>query len=287
MVLAAIFSRVGKAVSAKYISNPIFVVGPSRSGTSVLLQALGKHPKILSSPGEAPFLTSIGGAVASFELNHNKRYYEQSLICTKSHLYEQLKKLAIETTNGEHYGLKNYVNTCLSRRQLVRATHWSAKTFPTQRGADALKLLFPGASFVYIVRNGLEVVQSMTKHGGFRGNAFYENCRTWGQSIETFGYLVDYDTAYTVRHEDLIEAPDILFERLFEFLDLLPNPHPAAFVKNTVVHPLDRQTEQKTSAKHEFRERPPPYATWTAEQRKTFVENCGAAMEKLGYEIPF
>jgi hypothetical protein len=276
----------GKAASSSYINNPVFVVGASRSGTSVLLQALGHHSNIISCPGEAPFLTSIGGAVAQFEFAEGKDYYNASLSCSKNYLYEALRKLALETSSGEHYGLKHYAKYCLSRRRPKRPRYWSAKTFPTHRGADALCALFPGARFVYIVRNGLEVVQSMSKYSGFRGQDFADHCRAWATSVDTFGYLADYPKAIATRHKELLNEPEFMFRRVFNFMNLQDERNATEFVQSTVVHPLDRKTEQRQEAKREFEERPAPYAEWTTEQKKIFLDICSAPMERSGYQIP-
>ena len=75
-------NALGKAASASYPDNPIFVVGAGRSDASSLLQAVGKHPKIISSPGETPFLTSIGGPVGEFELADSKHDCSQSPTCS-------------------------------------------------------------------------------------------------------------------------------------------------------------------------------------------------------------
>lgn len=277
----------GRLLSASYRDRPIFVVGASRSGTSVLLQALGRHPKILSAPGEAPFLTSIGGAVFSFEFSDNLEYYNHSLVCAKPYLFAQLKRLALETATGEHYGLKTWVKTCLSRRTLLRPRYWAAKTFPSQRGADSLRQLYPEAQFVYIFRNGLEVVRSMTKFDGFRDQEFAQNCRAWAYSMEKYGYLLDYPAALAFRHEDLRNDACGLFERLFGFLDLPMDAGVVDFVQNTVVHPLDKRTQEHADAREEFARRRPPYEAWSDDQKAQFIDLCQEAMGRAGYDIPF
>jgi len=55
----------GRVASARFIKSPIFIVGGSRSGTIVLLKAMGRHVRILSTPSEDPFVTDVGGMVHS------------------------------------------------------------------------------------------------------------------------------------------------------------------------------------------------------------------------------
>ena len=51
----------------KFVERPIFVIGTGRSGTSILLQAMGAHPLIFAARGEAPLISFTGDFMASFE----------------------------------------------------------------------------------------------------------------------------------------------------------------------------------------------------------------------------
>lgn len=282
-----LLNALGRILSASFIDRPVFVVGCSRSGTSVLLQALGQHRSLISAPGEAPFLTSVGGAVALFEISDSREYYNRSLNVSKPYLFNELKRLALEVAAGEDYGIRTFAKTCLARRSLIRPRRWCAKTFPTKLVADALRSLYPEARFVYIVRNGLEVVQSMTKYEGFRQRDFERHCQTWAASMSKFEYLLDYPGAIALRHEQLRTDAEAVFNRLIKALGLMPDRRVVDFVKSTVVHPLDQRTESHTDASSEFAKRAAPYETWNDEQRRLFVEVCRVEMDKAGYEIPF
>lgn len=108
----------GKLLSTNFISRPIFIVGDGRSGTSVLLQALGQHSEILSIPGESPLITSIGGTVALFEYDseHTMKYYEKSLPYSKEIFYEELRRLCFELVAGKYYGYKFSLKNLYSLR---------------------------------------------------------------------------------------------------------------------------------------------------------------------------
>ena len=90
-----------------------------------------------------------------------------------------------------------------------------------------------------------------------------------------------------MRHEELRQSPQELFERVFDFLRLPLDQAVVDFVRNTVVHPLDEKTREHADARDEFARRPPPYAIWSEQQKAEFVENCRPSMQRLGYEIPF
>ena len=101
---SVIKSWIGKSLSSRVFNNPVFIVGAGRSGTTVLLKALGQHQLILAMQGEAPFITSVGGSVYLFEYADSKEYYLKSLRVSKKYLYGTLKRMAYEVAAGEYYG---------------------------------------------------------------------------------------------------------------------------------------------------------------------------------------
>lgn len=278
----------GNIFIKRLFDNPIFVVGAARSGTSVLLQALGKHPLILSMHGEAPFITNMGRASYLFEYADNKNYYVDSLKVPKDYLYDSLRRIAFEVSFGKHFGLRGMVKGILKEHiPILRRRYWCAKTFPDYDAAKGLEKLYHRVKFVYIIRNGCDVVQSMSKFSGFRHQEFEKNCRDWVRAAEKFNYLQDFEHAVMVSHEQLVEDPEELFQNIFSFLGIDYHKNSFEYVKNTHVHPLDKPTQHNTSAQNALRARKPAYEDWTSEQREMFKSICGNTMTQLGYEIPF
>jgi hypothetical protein len=278
----------GKILTRNCFHNPIFIIGASRSGTSVLLQALGKHPKILSMSGEAPFITSMGGAVHLFEFAENRDFYLQSIKVTKDYLYNSFRRLSFEVAAGNNYGLKMIVKDILcGDLSLLWKRYWCAKTFPDYAVSKSLMQLYPKGKFVYIVRNGCSVVQSMTKFSGFREQSFEKNCRSWAESVEKYRYLLTLESAIVARHEQLVEDPKEIFQKIFSFIGAGYNEKPADFIKTVLVHPLDSSTKTGVDVKNVLNARKPPYENWSSEHRDLFKNICGNGMRALGYEIPF
>lgn len=48
--------RLYRTLNWRYYHRPVFVIGTGRSGTTVLLEALGAHPNLLAAWGEAPLI---------------------------------------------------------------------------------------------------------------------------------------------------------------------------------------------------------------------------------------
>jgi len=278
----------GRILAGHFFHNPVFVVGASRSGTSVLLQALGKHPLILSMDGEAPFITSMGGASYLFESAVNREYYINSIKVTQDYLYSSLRRIAFEATFGRHYGLKTTAKAVLrDRGSFLAVRYWCAKTFPDDVVYKGLIGLYRNAKFIYIVRNGCDAVQSMTKYSGFRHQDFEKNCRAWARSAQNFDYLRNCGAAVMVRHEHLVENPETVFRSIFSFLGIDYHGNSTNYIRNTLVHPLDKPTQAKVNVKDALQNRKPSYKEWTGEQRELFKDICGETMQRLEYEIPF
>ena len=282
------FNPVARILVKRCFHNPIFIVGTGRSGTSVLLQALGKHPEILAMPGEAPLLTTFGSIGYLFEEAEEKNYYNASLRMPKDRLYEKLQQMCFEIAGGDNYAIKTIIASFKDGEGWPwKKKFWCCKTFPPQIIANGLRQLFPAAKFVYILRNGLDVVQSMTKFHGFHDREFITHCASWNGSIDTYRYLLACDVAIVVRHEELVAQPAEVFEKIFNLLGIETHANSVKFVRTTLVHPLDMPNTQVSSAGKVLLARDPPYSKWSSEQKDVFKNICGEAMHEAGYEIPF
>lgn len=282
-----ILDSVGKSLCLPFYSRPIFVVGSGRSGTSVLLQALGQHPSIVAAPGEAPLLTYLSACVRPFEFGSEKEFFLTSTQSPTNYLYEGLRKLSLEGCFGPYFGLSRIAKARFGKNAKWRPTHWAAKTFPAEQGYESLRVLFPDARFVFIVRNGIEVVHSMTKFHGFSDRQFEEQCRAWVKSYESFRYLIGKSDAIFVRHENFVSDGAQVIRQLLRFLKLAENAKPIDFINGTVVHPLNEKTKQGTDAKQQLANRANAYEQWSDEQRSSFHRICGTTMQELGYPVPF
>lgn len=281
-------NALGRLLSSPFYENPILVVGTGRSGTSVLLQALGKHPHIYPLLGEAPFLTSIGGSAFLFEGSNNAAYYLDSLKVSKSYLFDQLRRMGFETAAGEQYGVRGLAKGLLgaSASPLGRR-YWCAKTFPSERVTAGLTALYPNIRFIYIARNGCDVVHSRTKFKGFTHQSFRQHCINWAEGVEKYRHLTKLPQSIFVTQESLQRDPIDLFARILDFLRIADHPGPADYAQTTVVHPLDKSTQQGTNAQAALSLREHGYSQWNDDQKTIFREVCSVGMEELGYEIPF
>lgn len=279
---------IGKRMARHIIDSPIFVVGANRSGTSVLLQALGTHPRVRATTGEAPLMATMATIVDCIEHSEFRDYYVDNLRTPREYLYAHLRKLCFEYVVGPHYGLDGMIQRARRRDiSFLKERNWCAKIFPEEEASRGLRGLFGGAKFLYIVRNGIEVVHSRTKFAGFKALDFEAQCRAWASSFRSFDHLARTPDALQVRHEELVADSEGLMRRVLAFLELGYDPRPATLVRSTLLIPLDQPTAAGVDAKAILESRQPAFESWTPEQRAIFKATAGEAMAHAGYEIPF
>ncbi|MFA5242694.1 MAG: sulfotransferase [Sulfuricella sp.] len=284
-------SIIGRFLSSIIIKNPIFIVGGSRSGTSVLVQALGKHKLIYSFKGEDPFITDIGGMVYNLEYASEREinYYKNSLRVSHSYIYDNLRRLSYESAFGKNYGLMRMLKDMVHREfNPVAKKFWCAKTFPNENVAKGLVKIYPSAKFILIHRNGINVVHSRTQFPGFRDLDFRSQCEEWAHSENHFAYLFEHESAIVIKHEDLIEDPHAVFQKICKHLGIEYDPRTAKFTSTHQVHPLATVgTSENVDVKEVMSQRGSVYESWSIEQRQIFREVCSEAMDRMGYVIPF
>lgn len=284
-----------RVLNWRYYHRPVFVVGTGRSGTTVLLEALGAHPNLLAAWGEAPLIRDYGRLAREFAADDtNGEYLRATNRLSERRYLSTLRRLAFETTFGRDGGL--YMRSRATAERLVKyrrsplrpstISHWCAKTFPDAASFEGLMTLYPQARFLWIVRNGLDVVHSRTRFKGFRSMGFASQCQTWANSIETYSWVAETDRALELRHEDLVSDPVAFFKRVHDFIGVRQHPGPAKFSRSTLIHPLDQKTQPAADVKDALEKREAGWMEWSEEQMHAFREICGQAMESLGYPMP-
>lgn len=285
------FDWLGRFASTRFIKRPIFIVGGSRSGTIVLLKAMGRHTQILATPSEDPFITDVGGMVHSLEFcsEVEKQYYQETLRISTDYLYETLRRLALESALGPAYGLKQLIKLAvIEKANPLAKRYWCTKTFPGKNVAQGLMRLYSDARFIWILRNGMSVVHSRCQFPAFRDLPFAEHCQHWAGTIERFSYLREMPQAVVVHQEELVDNPDSVFRRIFEAFNIDYDPKPTEYALTHHVHPLgDESTTTGIDIKKTLSERPPAYQDWSQEQTAMFKAICGDAMQLAGYKIEF
>jgi hypothetical protein len=282
---------VGRFLSSHFAANPIFVVGGSRSGTIVLLKAIGQHPLILSSPSENPFVMDVARLANELATadERDTYYYQRSLRLSQEQIFDSLRRLIFETSFGPHQGARHLLAQLVTERvNVFRKRYWCTKTFPSETTAQGIQALYPKTHFVWILRNGIDVVHSRTKFPEFRDLPFAEHCDHWRSSIQRFAFLRRSTAATVVHQEDLTENPEAVFRRIFSGIGVPYHVASTDFALNNHVHPLaNLDTKKGVNVKEVLAQRRPAYESWSESQRLAFKEICGESMEVAGYAMPY
>lgn len=262
-----------------FMDRPIFIIGFGRSGTSVLLEALGQHSEVISSGLESVIMSDVANVLGRhFGEQKKKMHFVSNLNCSLDDLEERLRVTMFHSVMGRVFG-----------GQIIRkgkqVCRWATKTYPTFEGYRYISRLFPNARFIYIYRNGADVVRSMSKFHGLRELSFKKRCSRWAEGIEQYSYCFEkkHENILTVQYEELLTNSYAFFSKIFSFVSILPDYRPRSFVKSRLIHSLDEETKDVSDATKHVLNRTPVFLEWTTEEKRIFEKICGEHMERLGY----
>jgi hypothetical protein len=269
------------------IDRPVFVVSCGRSGSTAMRKSLDAHPQIVMG-AEAPFVHRYAGLAADYAYAENASYFQGAIRVSEQELRDALRYQLYRSVFGPNMGFAYSWRARGAENHVAsgQVRYWGAKAFPDGHEYRGLRWLYAEPRFVYIYRNGIDVVHSMSKKYNFKRFSFRERCERWAERVETYDYLRRAEGAVAVRFEEFVEDNEAVFDEVLRALDLPPSAAPARFASSNVMHPLGAPDEQG-SAKEVLERRPPAYASWTDEERAVFVEVCGEGMRTFDYPIPF
>jgi hypothetical protein len=253
---------VGAAIPAA--DSPVFIVGAPRSGTSVSGWSLGQHSQMFASH-EVDFLIELYGD------GHLLKAYEKS-IRPDGWLGQMEMDLC---SFSSHWGR--------SALEMIRAGsqqgRWVDATPRHSLALYELSLLFPGAQFVHLVRNGKNAVNSMVNSGFPVPSArhFHLACFNWrryNQRIDAFAARFE-QRVYRVSYEDLyVERDEKVWDGLLEFLGLPVERACMDFSLTNRINSSFSESAPTPSA---------PDADWGPWRRAVFHSIAGPAMQRYGY----
>ena len=266
-----------RAVASKDLRRDnVFVVGCQRSGTSVVWAALTAHPDLAPlrgydpetgyDPKELYYFRNLFGARASFESpmygwDVDDRYLARMVEATIRHCVEE---------HGSRTG--RFVNA---------------------HPGDGLHLAemseaMPEARFVYVLRHAEEVVWSAV-HAPWADPArtrdpenLRQVARHWCQHADVAQRVVDGefgDAVLLARHEDLLEAPEEWAERLAAHAGVDYVPEMGAQLGGPTFNSSFKNQVSPAALAMDSR-RAISRASYF---RRIVYQECGAAMEALGY----
>jgi hypothetical protein len=210
--------------------EPVFVVGMNGSGTTMLLDCLGRHPALYAFPKETRLIPYLMARESS--------YGDLSVDASYQALWDDVRGLAVfrQVNGNEPVPLpadwrdrpRSLSSVLDSIFRYFAAHHgksrWCEKTPQHVQHLIALARQFPHAKFVHVIRDGRDCAVSFHRRWKrtpqltvFRWKKVVQMGRAQGESLGAARYL-------EVRYEDLTEKPEIALRRICEFLSLPFDP---------------------------------------------------------------
>jgi hypothetical protein len=218
------------AVSA--IEGRVFVVGCSRSGTTLLQSFLAAHPAVLSFPETAVFGRLLrGDAEAEGALNtaHQRTRLAYRRVCK---LLDRLGRreledlLPIRSKSAEELA-RGFI-AVLDRLALDRGKAWWVEKTPENiRYVPDIGRLVPGARFINILRDGRETVASLYGLAVEYPDKFWTKfldldlaIEHWNVSLRHTRELVGVPEVMLVRYERLLAETEAVLREICAFTGL-------------------------------------------------------------------
>lgn len=259
--------------------KPIFVSGIGRSGTSAVLASLAGHKSIHQHPrvGEAPFVTSFLNFLVDYEdrspgAEYNKKNYR---------LTEAERKAAIAD-----FLILNQCGQALSNEKEEK--YWIAKTSLLEYSFDKAVEIFDEVRCVYIMRNGIEVINSARKFDGFKSLGFDEHCRRWLDNIKFCRYLHDRELCSVIKHDQLVKFPEATYKKVFEDIGIPFDEVPANWISSNIFNSSFDSTAKDVSTSSVFDNRVvDAWREWSEKEKTEFIEKCDPIMREFGFVRPY
>lgn len=262
----------------------VLVSGQARSGTTILTKAIAAHPQVLSNGKENNWLRDLAGFAQETFGNESR---VKQLAVSQSQFLDNFRGAAYQSLFPElaEYSAEN-TNPLENIKALSTFSSLREDTF------DMVPQLLPNVFLVNIVRNGIEVVSSRMSHQHIgKGRDFRTHCIAWAHGLHVVKWAESNDAIadrfFLVRHHDLLVAETCrdVFGKLQQRLGLDDSDACHDFVQQNFVS-RNKGSASPQSAEGN-RERQLAWQQWDQQQRDQFEEVCGAAMEHLGYPIPW
>jgi hypothetical protein len=267
--------------------HPVFVVGSPRSGTSILPWSLARHSAFWTSRESDLLFNLFGRRFPGEHRPHLEEVFHQTRDRPEG---TWLKENRVELPELLAY-LGLGLNALFTSRSHPR--RWVDQAPVNTLMLDSLSLLFPGALFLHILRDGRRVVHSMLhfvnrlpagmreamiEHGTFPNWAAgaTEAARNWRFFVQT---ARDFEARHperclTVVNEELSANPQEGFRRILAFLGAPYEDAPAEYFRT---HRINSSFEGTAQPGKE------PWIDWPQEQRAAFCDKAGALLVQLGF----
>lgn len=246
-------------VKLEALSHPFFVVGPLRSGTTLLRLLIAHHPDV-NCFGE------FEGAVSQAKGNQWPELQEYYQFVSNDRQTQEYK-FTIDPALGYEDLVHSFLEQQYSRnpKPLIGASIHSRM--------DLLPRLWPNAKYIHLLRDPRDVARSCIGMG-WVGNV-YEGAKYWVEPEQHWDALVRQvpsEQCLTVRYEELVSDPERELARVCQFLGIEYSP------KMQEIEGSTSYSRPNAKFAEQWREK------LSSKEIRWVEERCGDLMVKRGYE---
>ena len=215
------------SIKSRSENDPIFIVGPPRSGTSLLSAIIGSHSRIACGP-ETDLFRALPQCEAK-ALSCGENWQEAAIERLEKIRYPDGKSIA------DHFGLTvSQLNSFLSDQDASATSIYSAipAAFASAQGkarwaektprhlfyVEEIRRLFPNAKFIRIIRDPRDSIPSVIKNIGLSTSLVGEFYRWASVYAKSDPFFRKDAGSITVRYEDLVENTAEEISSICEFL---------------------------------------------------------------------
>ena len=278
---------------------PLFIVGCSRSGTTLLRLMLTQH-SALHIPPESEFLLSLHDQTdryGSFEAPHQRWFFIRDLQTTEVSmgayafpifdldLHEAEAAIAARAPT-DFAGASAALFEASARKH--GKSRWGDKTPHYVRHIEWLSRAFPEAQFIHMIRDGRDVARSRVEAGftsSMRRSALH-----WKEEVEA-GRKAGLDLPPTryreLFYENLVHDPRSTLQEICEWIDLAFTEHMLHFDREGDASVPDEHEHLHENVNHPIDES--RAQAWTCSLSPRDVadveEVAGDLLTDLGYEL--
>lgn len=173
-------------------------------------------------------------------------------------------------------------------KQCGKGSRWGDTTSPNTKYAKEIYQLFPKAKYLFLIRDGRDVVASYKTAGteAFGANALVENStKKWLDSIRTYEWLSKRREVLLVKYEDLVENTEEMLVKICAFIEAEPIEGWENYVHHIPESEFYNQEYLKRTKEQVFSDSIGRWKTVLAEDEQAFTSQ---KMEKkliaLGYK---
>ncbi|HZD53812.1 MAG TPA: sulfotransferase [Woeseiaceae bacterium] len=226
---------------------PFFLVGCSRSGTTLLQALIDSHPDIAMPPESHVYVRfgRIADTYGDLRERGNRRRLITALLRDAF-----IRQWRLEVTPGD-------VESRLRRPSLAGvaetlfelyserhgASRWGDKTPEHIRHLREVRRDFPGAKLIHLVRDGRDVAEAMRRMIFYPVTA-YGVARVWRDELRHWRDFCDSEGTggtLVIRYEDLVTSPKDVITGVFRFLEAPWVDTVSTYAQSSLSRNLDAQ----------------------------------------------